>query len=59
MADTAPVMIWIADDNRETPILIINGDFTGRSWMKNSVMAGQGVHPEDYEHCLQTVLTQL
>lgn len=56
MADTAPVMIWIVDSERRCTYLNKHWlDFTGRTseeelgegWM-------QGIHPEDYEACLES-----
>jgi len=56
MADTAPVMIWIADDSKATTYLNNQWlDFTGRR-LDEELGDGwsAGVHPEDQEHCLQT-----
>jgi PAS domain S-box-containing protein len=55
LADTAPVMIWIADEKQASTYLNAQWlDFTGRS-LDEELGTGwtKGVHPEDYEHCLQ------
>jgi PAS domain S-box-containing protein len=54
MADTAPVMIWMSDANRQCIYLNQRWlDFTGRS-LEEELGEGwaEGVHPEDYEMCL-------
>ena len=59
MADIAPVMIWIVDSDRRCTYLNKRWlDFTGRTieeeldhgWM-------QGIHPDDYEGCLESYVT--
>jgi PAS domain S-box-containing protein len=59
MADTAPVMIWIVDAARRCTYVNKQWlDFTGRpteeelgqGWM-------QGIHPEDYEACLESYIS--
>jgi PAS domain S-box-containing protein len=59
MADSAPVMIWMSDDQKQCeyfnkPWL----DFTGRC-MAEELGDGwtAGVHPEDLDHCLKTYST--
>jgi len=56
MADSAPVMIWVSDDDVKATYLNKQWlDFTGRSlheqlgdgWMK-------GIHPDDYDRCVET-----
>jgi PAS domain S-box-containing protein len=59
LADTAPVMIWMAETNKlctffNQPWL----DFTGRA-MEEELGAGwtKGIHPEDYERCMEVYAT--
>jgi PAS domain S-box-containing protein len=56
MADTAPVMIWVSDINKQ--ITYLNQlwlDFTGQS-LEHEIGEGwvKGVYPEDMEFCLGT-----
>jgi PAS domain S-box-containing protein len=56
MADTAPVMIWVADpDNRFTFVNKTWLEFTGRS-LEQELGEGRAraVHPEDLDHCRET-----
>jgi PAS domain S-box-containing protein len=59
IADIAPVMIWIVDSERRCTYVNKRWlDFTGRTaeeelgegWM-------EGIHPEDYESCLETYVS--
>jgi PAS domain S-box-containing protein len=59
LADTAPVMVWASDIDKlstffNKPWL----DFTGRA-MEEELRYGwtEGVHPEDYDHCIKTFNT--
>ncbi len=59
MADTAPVMIWVADT--EMLCTYVNQqwlDFTGRT-MEQELGKGwaEGIHPDDREGCLNAILT--
>jgi PAS domain S-box-containing protein len=59
MADTAPVLLWVADTNGL--VTFLNAPwltFTGRN-LEQELGNGwaEGVHPDDYEHCLQTYHT--
>ena len=59
MADTAPVLLWVA--GTDGLVTFVNAPwlrFTGRS-LEQELGNGwaQGVHPDDYQHCLQTYLT--
>ncbi len=58
MADTAPVLLWVADT--DGLVTFVNAPwlhFTGRS-LEQELGNGwaEGVHPDDYERCLETYL---
>lgn len=54
MADAAPVLIWLAEENRNSTAFNAGWlAFTGRALEQESGMGWtNGVHPEDLEHCL-------
>lgn len=55
MADTAPVMIWVADESKGCTYFNKQWlDFTGRS-LEQELANGwaKGIHPEDYAHCME------
>ena len=59
MADTAPVLLWVA--GTDTLVTFVNVpwlQFTGRR-LEQEVGNGwmEAVHPDDYQRCLQTYLT--
>ncbi len=59
MADTAPVMIWIADSRRGCTYVNKRWlDFTGRT-IEEEMGAGwmESLHPTDYERCLETFVS--
>ena len=61
VADTAPVMIWIVDRDKQCTYVNKRGvDFSGRS-MDELLGDGwtQGIHPEDYDAVLETYMTTL
>lgn len=61
VADTAPVMIWIVDPDKQCTYVNKRGvDFSGRS-MDQLLGDGwtQGIHPEDYDAVLETYTTTL
>ena len=56
MADTAPVMMWLADEGKGCTYVNKQWlDFTGRG-IEEEIGEGwlKGIHPDDYENCLQT-----
>ncbi len=61
VADTAPVMIWIVDPDKQCTYVNKRGvDFSGRS-MNQLLGDGwtQGIHPEDYDAVVETYMTTL
>jgi len=59
MADSAPMMIWMSDTQKNSEYFNKGWlDFTGRS-MEQELDDGwtQGIHPEDADHCLRTCKT--
>lgn len=59
LADTAPVMIWVAGTNRECTYVNQQWlNFTGRT-IEQELGNGwvDGVHAEDYSRCLETFVT--
>jgi len=61
VADTAPVMIWIVDPDKQCTYVNKRGvDFSGRS-MDQLLGDGwtQGIHPEDYDAVVETYMTTL
>ena len=59
MADTAPVMIWVSDADKNCTYLNQQWlDFTGRS-LEDELSNGWAadIHPEDYERCLETYVS--
>jgi formate hydrogenlyase transcriptional activator len=56
MADTAPVMMWLADERKGCTYVNKQWlDFTGRG-IEEEIGEGwlKGIHPDDYENCLRT-----
>jgi PAS domain S-box-containing protein len=61
VADTAPVIIWIVDPDKQCTYVNKRGvDFSGRS-MEQLLADGwtQDIHPEDYDAVLETYMTTL
>ena len=61
LADTAPVMIWIVDEDKQCTYVNKRVlDFTGRS-MEEELGEGwtRHIHPEDYDAVLETFVTKL
>jgi len=55
MADTAPVMIWVADESKVCTYFNKQWlDFTGRSLEQERGNGwAKGIHPDDYDHCME------
>lgn len=55
MADTAPVMIWVADTDRMCTYFNQQGlDFTGLTMEQTAGLAwAESIHPDDRERCLE------
>jgi PAS domain S-box-containing protein len=61
MADASPVLLWLADTNGDCNFFNQRWlDFTGRTMeMEHGVGWAEGVHAEDFQHCMSTFMNAL